>query len=135
MDAINVGNKLVAHFWRANPGQFSRVPKMLGRPVPPAQPVPASTPKPATPTGAKPNAVVNARYDAKGKDTPWVHAYIRPVPDAPGQFTFENSEGEVRQGDQEEVALEFFKFDRALKGRGYTRMEFGNSSGNRAFDF
>jgi hypothetical protein len=27
MDAINVGNKLVAHFWRANPGQFSRVPK------------------------------------------------------------------------------------------------------------
>src|ERR1700685_3506547 len=25
MDAIDVGNKLVAHFWRANPGQFSRV--------------------------------------------------------------------------------------------------------------
>jgi hypothetical protein len=29
MDAIDVGNKLVAHFWRANPGQFSRVPKFF----------------------------------------------------------------------------------------------------------
>ena len=108
---------------------------MLGRPVPSAQSIPAVTSRPATPTEAKPNAVVHARYDAKGKNTAWVHAYIRPVPDAPGQFTFKTSEGDTKQGNQEAVALEFFKFDRALKARGYTRMEFGNLSGNLAFDF
>lgn len=35
------------------------------------------------PTGPKPNAIVHPRYDAKGKDAPWVHAYIRPVPNMP----------------------------------------------------
>jgi hypothetical protein len=87
------------------------------------------------PTGPKPNAIVHARYDAKGKGAPWVHAYIRPVPNMPGQFTFESSEGELKQGDQEQVALDYLKYERALKANGYTRMEFGNLSGNRAFDF
>jgi hypothetical protein len=62
-------------------------------------------------------------------------AYVRPVPGVLGQFTSENSEGDLQQGDQEEVALHFFKYDRALKAKGYTRMEFGNLSGDRAFDF
>lgn len=108
---------------------------MLGRSVTSSEPAPAISPKPAAPESPKPNALVHARYDAKGKATPWLHAYIRPVPGAPGQFTFENSEGDSQQGDQEEVALHFFKYDRALKAKGYTRMEFGNLSGDRAFDF
>ena len=109
--------------------------EMLGRSVSPAESASAISPKPTVPAGPKPNALVHARYDAKGKDTPWLHAYIRPVPNVPGQFTFENSDGELKQGDQEEVALDFFKYDRALKAKGYTRMEFGNLSGDRAFDF
>jgi hypothetical protein len=66
-------------------------------------------PKPITQAKAKSSIAVNARYDAKGKSTPWLHAYIRPDTEAPGQFTFENSEGYSQQGDQEEVALLFFK--------------------------
>jgi hypothetical protein len=107
--------------------------EMLGRPALASQSEAATAPKPTT--QAKPSVAVHARYDAKGQSTPWLHAYIRPVPGKPGQFTFENSEGNTQQGDQEEVALLFFKYDRALKARGYTRMEFGNQSGNRAFDF
>lgn len=109
--------------------------EMLGRPATPSVPVPTIPPQPVAQSLPKPNVVVHARYDAKGKATPWLHAYIRPVSGVPGQFTFENSEGDLRQGDQEEVALLFFKYDRALKARGYTRMEFGNLSGDRAFDF
>jgi hypothetical protein len=85
--------------------------------------------------GVQPNAIVHARYEAKGKSLPRFHAYIRPVPGAEGQFTFESLEGDAGRGDQEFVILAFFKFDPALKERGYTRMEFGNLSGNRAFDF
>lgn len=33
------------------------------------------------------------------------------------------------------MALDYLKYERALKANGYTRMEFGNLSGNRAFDF
>lgn len=107
---------------------------MLGRPAPP--PEVALPPNPTSHEGQpRSNAVVHARYDAKGRNVPWVHAYIRPVPDAAGQFTFESSEGDAARGDQEAMALEFFKFDRAVKARGYTRMEFGNLSGSRAFDF
>jgi hypothetical protein len=113
----------------------TRLLEMLGRPVVTSQSTPAVVPKPTPQATVKPGAAVHARYDAKGKSTPWLHAYIRPVPDEPGQFTFETSEGDLQQGDQEEVALHFFKYDRALKARGYTRMEFGNLSGNRAFDF
>ena len=113
---------------------------MLGRPAIQAEPVAESSEVTSrnpmvAPARPKPIAIVHARYDAKGKSASWVHAYIRQVPNMPGQFTFENSEGELKQGDQEQVALDFFKYDRALKARGYTRMEFGNLSGNRAFDF
>ena len=106
--------------------------QMLGRVAP--EPAPLQSPAPPTHTRAKANAIVHARYDAKGKATPWLHAYIRPVAESPGQFTFETSEGDLQQGDQEEIALCFIKYDRALKAKGYTRMEFGNLSGNRAFD-
>jgi hypothetical protein len=30
IDANDASNRLVGHFWRANPGQFSRVPKRSG---------------------------------------------------------------------------------------------------------
>jgi hypothetical protein len=105
---------------------------MLGRPasLPPLAAVPAVSES----LKEKASAIVRARYDAKGKNTPWVHAHIRPVLDAPNRFTFENSEGTFKTGDADEVALEFIRFDRSLMSRGYTRMEFGNLSGDRRFD-
>jgi hypothetical protein len=80
------------------------------------------------------NPIVDARYDAKGRNVPWIHAYIRPMPNLAGQYTFDSSEGDLVQGDAEVVAIEFIKFDRAVTARGFTRMGFGNLSGDRRFD-
>ncbi len=85
-------------------------------------------------TPLKSNGVVRARSDAIGKATSSVYASISPVQGAPGQFTFENSEGDLRQGKNVAVALHFIKYDRALKAKGYTRMHFGNRSGDHVFD-
>jgi hypothetical protein len=107
---------------------------MLGRSHPASSHVsaePLKSPHLATPVA---NPIVDARYDAKGRNAPWIYAYIRPVPNLAGQFTFDSSDGDLVQGDAELVAIEFIKFDRALAGRGYTRMGFGNLSGDRRFD-
>jgi hypothetical protein len=107
---------------------------MLGRSYPTSS-LPSTEPSKPTPLASPiANAIVHARYDAKGRNAPWIHAHIRPVLNVPGQYTFDSSEGNLMQGDPEGVALEFIKFDRALTARGYTRMEFGNLSGDRRFD-
>ena len=101
----------------------------------PTSSLPSIEPSKPTPLASPvANAIVHARYDAKGRNAPWIHAHIRPVPNVPGQYTFDSSEGNLIQGDAEGVALEFIKFDRALTARGYTRMEFGNLAGDRRFD-
>jgi hypothetical protein len=103
---------------------------MLGRSSAEPKPLPSPQLKPS----GLPSAIVDARYDAKGRNTPWVYAYIRPVLNSPDQFTFDTSEGNLKQGDAESVVIEFIRFDRAMSARGYTRMGFGNSSGDRRFD-
>jgi hypothetical protein len=103
---------------------------MLGRSSIESKPPPSPRQKPSN----LPSAIVDARYDAKGRKAPWVYAYIRPAVDSPDQFTFDTSEGDLKQGDAESVAIEFIKFDRAMSARGYTRMGWGNLSGDRRFD-
>jgi TIR domain len=107
---------------------------MLGRPSLASSLAPGEPVKAPHPSVQPANSIVNARYDAKGRNVPWVYANIRPVPDLADQYTFDSSEGDLVQGDAEVVAIAFIKFDRALVGRGYTRMGFGNLSGDRRFD-
>lgn len=92
---------------------------------------PVKPPEPAIPVA---NPIVDAHYDAKGRNLPSIYAYIRPVLNVTGQYGFNSSEGNLVQGDAEVVAIEFIKFDRAMTARGYTRMGFANRSGDRRFD-
>jgi hypothetical protein len=103
---------------------------MLGR-VAPSEPRPDQKPGQGR---VKPNAIVYARYETTGANAKRADVHVRPPVVADGYFTYEDSFGESQHGTDEEVARRLVDFDRKLRLQGYVRMNYGNLSGNRAFD-
>ena len=59
-------------------------------------------------------------------------AYVRAT-DHTDIYVFENSLGRDEPGSREETALRFSAFDKEMRMKGFTRMNYGNG-GDRLFD-
>jgi hypothetical protein len=76
-------------------------------------------------------AVAHATYEMKGSSSR-AAAYVRGT-DREDVYVFESSMGNDEFGSKEEIALRFVTFDKQMRMKGFTRMNYGNG-GDRAFD-
>lgn len=85
------------------------------------------------PGGKKSNAIVHAWYDKPGTGEKAL-LYVRRSPITKDWFVFEESPDLEHHGTRDDVAGRLAVRDRNLRNDGFKRMNFGNASGDNAFD-
>jgi hypothetical protein len=82
----------------------------------------------------KANSIADAFYETTGAGAERVQMWVRRSLSDPDLYLFENSLGEEQFGTRGETALKFVTTNRLLEMRGFKKMNYGNRTGDRAFD-